>query len=141
MSALQHLDLAPRGSGGLAAGGPAAPDLLAELENIKTPPAAGDRKTFDSSGTNEPVQSRSPTRLCRCPTSWQSVISRRRLSQVTLPHLAGFGSSLQHKANNAKSFPEASSAGLLLISAATPLVTVHHETLSERNSCFLTLSC
>ncbi len=38
VGALEHLELAPRGSGGIAA---PAPDLLAELENIKTPPAPG----------------------------------------------------------------------------------------------------
>jgi hypothetical protein len=41
VGALEHLELAPRGSGGLAAPAPGAPDLLAELENIKTPPVAG----------------------------------------------------------------------------------------------------
>ena len=41
MGALEHLELAPRGSGGAAAPAPGAPDLLAELENIRTPPVPG----------------------------------------------------------------------------------------------------
>lgn len=41
MGALEHLELAPRGSGGPAPLAPGAPDLLAELENIRTPPVPG----------------------------------------------------------------------------------------------------
>lgn len=41
MGTLEHMELAPRGGGGLAAPAPGAPDLLAELENVKTPPVPG----------------------------------------------------------------------------------------------------
>ena len=41
VGALEHLELAPRGGGGPAPLAPGAPDLLAELENIRTPPVPG----------------------------------------------------------------------------------------------------